>query len=121
MFRAVLLYPVLYNDYITCLTEEEAVEFTAPLEDKKIQEGEDVTLECTVSQPDLTAEWKKDGSPVEASERIKPKSVDTTHSLHIENVTAEDSGEYEVQVGDTTSKSSIEVEGKFALKQSFFQ
>jgi hypothetical protein len=52
---------------------------------------------------------------VEASERIKPKSVDTTHTLHIENVSAEDSGEYEVQVGDTTSKSSIEVEGNLML------
>ena len=88
------------------------MEFTVLLEDKTITEGEDVTLECTVTKPDLTAEWRKDGSPVEASKRIKPKSADKTKYLLIANVGPEDSADYEVTVGDASSKIPLTVEGK---------
>ena len=85
--------------------------FTKPLADVQLVEGQDVDLECTVSRPGLTAEWTKDGVEVIASDRIKPKSVDTTHMLHIANVELDDAAEYVVKVGDSTSKSTLVVEG----------
>lgn len=71
-----------------------------------------------MSEPDLSAEWTKDGSPVEETERIKPKSVDTTHTLNIASVTAEDAADYEVTIGDTSAKMTLSVEGKFMTMNS---
>ena len=89
----------------------ESVDVTLPLKDQQIKEGDDVTLECTVTKPDLTAEWTKDGSLIEPSEKIIPKSADKTHSLLIKNVEIDDAAEYIVKVGDVTSKSKLEVQG----------
>lgn len=90
------------------------MEFTAPLEaEKTVTAGEDVTLECSVTQPDLSAEWRKDGSPIEVTERVKPTSVDTTHSLTIESATSEDSADYEVTIGDASSKITLTVDGRW--------
>ena len=85
--------------------------FTKPLADVQITEGQDVEFDCTVSRPGLTAEWTKDGAVLSPTDRIKPKSVDTTHILHIANVELEDAADYAVKVGDATSKSTLLVEG----------
>ena len=77
----------------------------------QLVEGQDVDLECMVSKPDLTAEWTKDGAEIVATDRIKPKSIDTTHTLHIANVEVDDAAEYVVKVGDSTSKSTLVVQG----------
>lgn len=90
---------------------EESVTITKPLADLQIVEGQDVDFECNVSRPDLTAEWTKDGAELIATDRIKPKSMDTTHTLHIANVELDDAAEYIVKVGDATSKSTLLVEG----------
>ena len=84
---------------------------TKPLSGVQITEGQDVDFECTVSKPDLTAEWTKDGAVRTPTDRVKPKSVNTTHILHIASVEIDDAAEYVVKVGDATSKSTLSVEG----------
>ena len=96
---------------VLLIFSEESVIFTKPLTDVQISESQDVDFECTVSRPGLTAEWTKDGVELIATDRIKPKSVDTTHTLHIANVEIDDAAVYEVKVGDATSKSTLVVEG----------
>ena len=91
---------------------------TKPLSDVQIAAGQDVDFECTVSKPDLTAEWTKDGTVLTPTDRVKPKSVDKTHKLHIANVEVDDAAEYVVKVGDATSKSTLRVEGRFIILSS---
>lgn len=92
-----------------------------PLNNLDVKEGQDVSLECTVSKPDLTAEWRKDGEVVLESERIKPKSVDMSHSLNIADVSMDDSAEYTCSVGGADTKLTLMVEGGWGLNIIFFK
>ena len=72
-------------------------------------EGGNLTLSCDSSgNPVPTISWTRDGSPVNASERIS--FSDDEKQLMITNVSRTDSGEYQCEarnkVGSDTSKSA---------------
>ncbi|GIX87268.1 twitchin, partial [Caerostris extrusa] len=97
--------------------------FIQSLGDKNVQDGEQVTLKCTVSgDPEPQVEWTKNGQIVHSSKEVSLKYKTGVATLTIEEVYPEDAGEYACKatnsVGTVSTKCKLQVTGKSKAKGS---
>ncbi|GFU14694.1 twitchin, partial [Nephila pilipes] len=91
--------------------------FLQSLGDRTVQDGESVTLKCTISgDPEPQVEWTKNGSALHSSKEISLKYKSGIATLTIEEVYPEDAGEYVCKatnsIGTVSTKSKLQVLGK---------
>ncbi|XP_063400197.1 obscurin-like [Mytilus trossulus] len=76
-------------------------------------EGEDAILTCKLRQNIPTLKWLKNGKEITQIERCIMSTVDTQHTLTIQNTTESDSGDYYVQVGKFSKKIQLNITDPF--------
>ncbi|XP_041100602.1 obscurin isoform X4 [Polyodon spathula] len=84
--------------------------FTLVLSDVEVEESATATLSCELSQPDcLDIQWRKGSLPISPSSKYQMRQMGTVHTLSINQVTAEDVGEYTCDNGQqqTTAKLTL--------------
>jgi len=86
------------------------LQFTRPLSDTEVMEGQTATLECVVSKADQPAKWLRKGKALPKDNRITTSVDKNTHRLVLQSVTIDDEMEYSVKIGDKVSKATIFVE-----------
>ncbi|XP_048869647.1 myosin-binding protein C, fast-type-like [Brienomyrus brachyistius] len=74
--------------------EEKELQVLQNIADLTVRSAEQAVFKCEVSDEKVTGKWFKDGVEVQASDRIKMTHVGTIHKLTIDNVKAEDAGDY---------------------------
>lgn len=89
-------------------------EFTAPLKDLEVMDGERLTLECTVKgDPDPQIQWSKNGKSISSSEIMNLKYKNGVATLTINEVYPEDEGLYSCtatnSVGSTETKCNLKI------------
>lgn len=87
-----------------------------PLHDMKVKEAATAVLECELNKPDVTATWTKNGEPITVADGYDIRKSKTHHSLQMSKVTADDTAEYKITVGDKSSSAKLTVEGGFYLE-----
>ncbi len=97
--------------------QEEAVCFTRLLKNKDAFVGETVDFQCEMTQTGLEVTWLKNSEPLSiADSRYQIINRDTTYQLVIPSVTADDSGQYTVKVGDLQSTGILTVYGQYSCQ-----
>ncbi|XP_068102053.1 obscurin-like protein 1 isoform X2 [Hyperolius riggenbachi] len=74
--------------------QEAHVMFVQSLEDKEVEEEEDVTLQVQVTTERAEVHWVKQGVIIQPSERFSIESSDRTHTLTIRCIQPSDRGRY---------------------------
>ena len=92
--------------------------FTVPLKETQTTEGNNVTLECQLSHPDLKVSWLKDGKEITPDEHIQIITDGTWQKLTLPQTVLDDEAEYTVQFEDQVTKATLWVEGQ-CLKCDF--
>lgn len=81
------------------------------LKEMKVHEGETVTMEVELSQPDVEAFWTKDGQKLRASPKILITVKGTKHSLTMSQLKIDDGGMITFQAEDVRSSAKLVVTG----------
>ncbi|XP_042333180.1 obscurin isoform X8 [Sceloporus undulatus] len=84
--------------------------FKEELVNKELQEDSTAILKCEVSQPNVSAMWKKGTQVISPSSKYEIKQEGTIHILKIYNVKPEDSGKYVCDIGNQKTTATISVE-----------
>ena len=84
------------------IVEEKQIEFKSGFSDMSVNFDETAEFKCEVSDRDAVGKWFKDGKEVEASDRIEIRDIGTIRKIIINNVSADDQGEYEYRVEGKT-------------------
>ncbi|ETN72288.1 hypothetical protein NECAME_13905 [Necator americanus] len=92
---------------VRCHFESSFSEYT------EVIEGQEIKLECTLSDEDGVVEWYKDGKILAADDRISILSDDKIRMLRITSVKEGDSGIYRCQTSDGRSRT----EGELLIKE----
>ncbi|KAJ8337404.1 hypothetical protein SKAU_G00386240 [Synaphobranchus kaupii] len=85
------------------------VTFTKELKNQECEEGGSVTLQCEISKPGATVEWRKGTELLKSGEKCKMKQKDSSVELKICHLTPEDSGDYSSNCGDHKTTASVSV------------
>ncbi|KAF7245684.1 Obscurin [Varanus komodoensis] len=86
--------------------------FKEELTNKDLQEDSTVTLKCEVSQPSVSATWKKGTQVISPSSKYEIEQEGTVHTLKIYNLKPEDSGRYTCDIGNQKSTATVSVAAK---------
>ncbi|XP_015279814.1 PREDICTED: obscurin, partial [Gekko japonicus] len=89
--------------------------FKEKLENKELQEDSTTILKCEVSQPNVSATWKKGTQVISPSPKYEIKQEGTTHTLKIYDLKVEDSGKYTCDIGNEKTVAMVAVEALPAL------
>ncbi|KAK6320615.1 hypothetical protein J4Q44_G00097220 [Coregonus suidteri] len=84
-------------------------EFTQPLQNMEVKEGEDVTLWCEFSLPGVAFHWRRGLENLRAGERYLMKQKKSLISLTITGPKPEDSGDYTCQCRDHRTTATLTV------------
>ncbi|GBN78554.1 Twitchin [Araneus ventricosus] len=100
--------------------------FIQSLGDRTVQDGEQVTLKCTVSgDPEPQVEWTKNGKILHSSKEISLKYKQGIATLTIEEVYPEDAGEYICKatnsMGTVSTKCKLQVSGTYSQNYGYKQ
>lgn len=88
-----------------------APQFTQPLKAIEVVEGNPVRLKCRMTgTPEPTAEWFKNGTPVQLSRRIKADIIGDMCQLSFTETNTDDSGDYKCVVKNDLGSASTEGE-----------
>ncbi|XP_067109219.1 obscurin [Osmerus mordax] len=74
-------------------------------------EGETVTLSCTISEPEATVTWVRNGDTVKAGPKYDLRRNGALQQLRIHNLEPGDSGTYSCDTGDAQCSITLTVEG----------
>ncbi|XP_018620239.1 myosin binding protein Ca isoform X2 [Scleropages formosus] len=74
--------------------EDKELEVLQSIADLTVKAAEQAIFKCEVSDEKVTGKWYKDGVEVKASNRIKMVHIGRIHKLTIDDVKAEDAGDY---------------------------
>ncbi|KAG9342844.1 hypothetical protein JZ751_015051 [Albula glossodonta] len=74
--------------------EDKELEVLQSIADLTVKAQEQAVFRCEVSDEKVTGKWLKDGVEVKPSDRIKMTHIGRVHKLTIDNVKAEDAGDY---------------------------
>ncbi|XP_056306272.1 obscurin isoform X15 [Danio aesculapii] len=85
------------------------VVFNHELLNKEVQEGESVTLCCTLSKPGVPVVWRKGTQEIHSGGKYSIKQVGAAVELKITGVKPEDAGNYGCDCGDNITTASIKV------------
>lgn len=86
--------------------------FCKELDNLDAVEGDTVVLNCELSQPNITVEWRKGGIVLQPSKKYEFKQMGYVQELHISDLKPEDSGYYTCDAGDQLTTASVSVQGK---------
>ncbi|XP_077160177.1 obscurin isoform X7 [Paroedura picta] len=89
--------------------------FKEKLENKELQEDSTAILKCEISQPDISATWKKGTQVISPSPKYEIQQEGTTHTLKIYDLKVEDSGKYTCDIGNEKTVAMVAVEALPAL------
>ena len=94
-------------------TENEA-EFSRPLKDVTVTEGESATFRCDVNKipKDATITWYLNDKLVSNDKRITTAIEGKRLVMTINDTTLDDEGRVKVQVGKSVSEAKLRIEGK---------
>lgn len=92
---------------------EKPTEVTKQLEDKTSAAGQDISLSCELSKPDVNIRWYKDGKAIRKSQKYDLQQEGTRAILIIHDSTVKDSGEYTCETEDSKTKARVTVQGEF--------
>lgn len=87
-------------------------EVTKQLEDKTSAAGQDISLSCELSKPDVNIRWYKDGKAIRKSQKYDLQQEGTRAILIIHDSTVKDSGEYTCETEDSKTKARVTVQGE---------
>uniref|UniRef100_UPI0035901E98 obscurin-like protein 1 n=1 Tax=Myxine glutinosa TaxID=7769 RepID=UPI0035901E98 len=97
-------------DFSVTVSEPPQVEFLIPLHDITVQEGEQVTLSCTLSQLDANVCWLYAGNPINCDSRVDIACSGPQHMLTIHETTVNDTGEITVMCDGVDSHAYLHIE-----------
>lgn len=98
------------------------MEIIVPLKDVHVVEGTKAILECKVSAPDVTSsKWYLNDHQIKPDERVQAVCKGTKQRLVIARTHASDEGHYKLMVGKVETSCNVTVEGKFCLRQIYFE
>ncbi|XP_028977573.2 obscurin [Esox lucius] len=84
-------------------------EFTQPLQNTEVTEGEDVSLSCEYSLPGVAFHWRRGPETLRAGERYVMRQKSSVIFLTITGPKPEDSGEYTCQCRDQRTTATLTV------------
>ncbi|XP_035173164.1 obscurin isoform X6 [Oxyura jamaicensis] len=94
------------------VVKEKPTEVTKQLEDKTAAAGQDISLSCELSKPDVSIRWYKDGKAIRKSQKYDLQQEGTRAILVIHDSTVKDSGEYTCETEVSKTKARITVQEK---------
>ncbi|GAB0185061.1 obscurin [Grus japonensis] len=94
------------------VVKEKPTEVTKQLEDKTSAVGQDISLSCELSKPDVSIRWYKDGKAIRKSQKYDLRQEGTRAILIIHDSTVKDSGEYTCETEFSKTKARITVQEK---------
>ena len=109
---------------VTCMVTpfvEEPLEIIKPLKDQEIEEDQSFKFVCEVSKSNVKSRWHKDGKPITEKDGYLIETINTVHTLTLDNAMEEDGGKYSIKVEDKHSQATLTVKGANTLHmQSYF-
>ncbi|XP_067685805.1 immunoglobulin superfamily member 22-like [Haliotis asinina] len=105
-------YKVAFGDVessANVFVDEEPLEIVKPLEDQTIDEDQTVKFTCEVSKPNIKSCWYKDGKAVSEKDGYRIETINSVHTLILDNVAEEDGGNYSIKVEDKQSEATLTV------------
>jgi hypothetical protein len=83
-----------------------------PVRIEVIEKG-NIDLECMVNLLTSKPVWRHKGKILQSSGRKVILARGSTHKLMITNVTLDDEGEYTVDFGNLSSKTTVQIQGQY--------
>ncbi|PKK31954.1 obscurin, cytoskeletal calmodulin and titin-interacting RhoGEF, transcript variant X12 [Columba livia] len=101
------------------VVKEKPTEVTKQLEDKTSAAGQDISLSCELSKPDVNIRWYKDGKAIRKSQKYDLHQEGTRAILIIHDSTVKDSGEYtcETEVSKTKARVTVQEKPNYFVKE----
>ncbi|XP_035026918.2 obscurin isoform X44 [Hippoglossus stenolepis] len=86
--------------------------FIQKLKTQEAEEGVDITLQCELSKPGVSVEWKKGTQVLKSGEKYQMKQKASVNELLLNRVVPEDSGDYSCVCGDQTTTASLKIKAQ---------
>ncbi|XP_016525187.1 obscurin isoform X10 [Poecilia formosa] len=83
--------------------------FKQKLEKQEAEEGASVTLQCELSKPGVSVQWKKGTQVLKSGEKYQMKQKASVNELIISKVVPEDSGDYSCVCGDQKTTANLKI------------
>uniref|UniRef100_A0A672TQ42 Obscurin n=1 Tax=Strigops habroptila TaxID=2489341 RepID=A0A672TQ42_STRHB len=101
------------------VVKEKPTEVTKQLEDRTAAEGQDISLSCELSKPDVNIRWYKDGKAIRKSQKYDLHQEGTRAVLIIHDSMVKDSGEYtcETEVSKTKARITVQEKPNYFVKE----
>ncbi|XP_062259642.1 obscurin isoform X11 [Platichthys flesus] len=86
--------------------------FIQKLKTQEAEEGVDITLNCELSKPGVSVEWKKGNQVLKSGEKYQMKQKASVNELLINKAVPEDSGDYSCVCGDQKTTASLTIKAQ---------
>ncbi|XP_014826366.1 PREDICTED: obscurin isoform X5 [Poecilia mexicana] len=86
--------------------------FKQKLEKQEAEEGASVTLQCELSKPGVSVQWKKGTQVLKSGEKYQMKQKASVNELIISKVVPEDSGDYSCVCGDQKTTANLKIKAQ---------
>uniref|UniRef100_W5KAC1 Obscurin, cytoskeletal calmodulin and titin-interacting RhoGEF n=1 Tax=Astyanax mexicanus TaxID=7994 RepID=W5KAC1_ASTMX len=108
--KCVFIGVFVYSCVFLCPSELPA-SFKVQLKKQEVIEGEKLVLQCELSKPGQTVQWKKGAESLKSGGRYETIQKGSSYQLHIKDVVPEDSAEYSCECGEQRTTATVVVKG----------